>query len=83
MENDEPGDLDIEANCYDEFAGALEACARGYRRAAALLRGAGRHLAPADLDAIRIELAGVTRRTIAASTIAAVLTGRPGGSVEP
>jgi hypothetical protein len=74
-------DLNLEANLYDEFAGALEALARAYRRAAGVLRVAGSALQPIDLAAIRAELAGITRRTVAAQTIAAVLTGDPGGRV--
>jgi hypothetical protein len=81
MAND-VGDLELEAGIYNEFAGALEACARGYRRAAGLLRFAGGALQPVDLEAVRAELAGITRRTIAAQTIAAVLTGDPGGRLK-
>lgn len=75
-------DLDLEANLYDEFAGALESLARAYRRGAGVLRLAGSALQPIDLAAIRAELAGITRRTVAAQTIAAVLTGDPGGRLE-
>jgi hypothetical protein len=75
-------DFDLEANLYDEYAGALEALARAYRRGAGVLRLAGSSLPPVDVRAIRAELAGITRRTVAAQTIAAVLTGDLGGNLK-
>jgi len=82
MANEPTPDLELEAALYDEFAGALESCARGYRRAAGILRVAGSALPEIDLGALRTELAGITRRTIAAQTIAATLTGEPGGKLK-
>ncbi len=79
---DHTDDFDLEANLYGEYAGALESLARAYRRAAGLLRVAGSSLQPIDLQAVRTELAGITRRTIAAQTIAAVLTGDAGGRLK-
>jgi len=81
MATDETDDIDLEANFYDEFAGCLESLAPRYRRAAGLLRVAGRTLPAAELAAFRAELAGVTRRTIGAATLATVLGGDGKGRV--
>jgi hypothetical protein len=73
-------DIECEARWYDEFANALETLVPRYRRAAELLRFAGRDLPAGELAAFRAELAGVTRRTIGAATLATYLAGNPPGS---
>jgi len=56
-------DVDVEANWYDELAGTLESAPRELRRAAGLLRLAGRVLPASELAVVRAELAGILRRT--------------------
>ena len=72
--NDPPApDTDVEANWYDEFAGALESVAAEYRRAARLLRFAGAALRSGELDPLRAELAIITARVVAAANVGAQL----------
>jgi len=72
-------DVEVEAQWYDEFAGALETCAAECRRAAKLWRVAGGALSPAELADYRARLAGVIRRVIGEATLTTVLTGDPRG----
>jgi hypothetical protein len=57
-------DVDVEAQWYDELAGHHEASSAQLRRAAGLLRLAGRVLPASELATVRAELAGVMRRTL-------------------
>jgi len=77
----EDSDLAVEANWYDEFGGALESVAAQYRRAAGVLRLAGRVLPASELDDLRRQLGAITRRVFDATAIGADLA-RGKGSVE-
>jgi hypothetical protein len=75
-------DVDVEANWYDELAGTLESAPPELRRAAGLLRLAGRVLPPAELAAVRAQLAGVLRRTVDAMAITLELIEHTEGSLK-
>lgn len=61
-ENDD--DVDVEAQWYDELAGAFESLAPEYRRAAGLLRLTRGALRPGDLEQLREQLRRLTRRVL-------------------
>lgn len=75
-------DVDVEANWYDELAGAFESLGPEYRRAARLLRFAGGALRPGDVAALRRQLAEITRKVIDATAIGRSLLEPEGGGLE-
>jgi len=78
----ESGDVDVEAQFYDELAGAFESLGARYRDAACVLRAARAAVGPGELDDLRRELAGVTRRVLAATSIGRVLLEPEKGGVK-
>jgi hypothetical protein len=75
-------DSEVEANWYDELAGALESLAARYRDAAAVLRIARGRLREGELEDLRAQLGAVTRRTIEALGVSAALPPPEGGGLK-